>query len=248
MNLSYQNFDIKARERQIDPMMLARESVQLEILRRLSHSPLKRILCFKGGTALHLIFSMDRYSEDLDFSLTGNASPREIRAALEDILEGEEVTDREVKRSTVVMEVRQKFQPQNFRVKLEVNTDNIVPAELKTLHSEYLPEAFALQTMRLDHLVGQKIRALLQRKKGRDLYDLWFILKTKLPLSIPLISKLTDIPQGEIMDRVRHAISSFDGKKLALDLNPFVRRPLRDWVRKGLKEDVLRLLSLVTTD
>lgn len=243
MNFSDFDFGVMARDKKTAPIHLARECLQLEILRRISASGLKGILCFKGGTALHLIFNMERYSEDLDFSLTTPVPPGKIVSMVKEILEGEEVTDCAVKRKTVMAEIRQQFLPQNFRVKLEINTDNIAPGELKTLYSEYVPTSFNLQIMKLNHMVAQKIRALMQRDKGRDLYDLWFILRTKLPVDISLVSKMAGITQSQVIPRLEKRVGEFTEKKLAFDLNPFVRPAVRGWIGKNLKSDVLQLLK-----
>ena len=242
MNLTGPDIARLAKERKVEPTHLAREFVQLEILRRFSASELRRIACFKGGTALHLVFNMERYSEDLDFSLTFPFSAQRILSMTKDILKTEDITDAVVKRNTVLVEMRQFFRPQNFRVKLEINTDDIVPAELKTMYSEYVPASFDLQIMRTDYLVAQKIRALLERKKGRDLYDFWFILRTKLPLEVPLISELTGLPQLEVIPRLEKHIVRLSEKQITSDLNPFVKPPLRKWIRDGLKKDVIQLL------
>lgn len=243
MKLDGIDFKRLSRDKKIDMLHVAREFVQLEILRRLSESPLKRILCFKGGTALHLVFSMDRYSEDLDFSLTTPDDPKEILSSALQVLKGEEITGKAVKRKTVLIEIRQSFLPQNFRVKLEINTDDIVPGELKVLYSEYVPASFTLQIMRTDYLIAQKIRAFLERGKGRDFYDLWFILKTKLKIDGDLLSQLTQIPRKDLPAVLEERSSKFIEKQLVADLNPFVRVPLRGWIREGLKEDVLLLLK-----
>lgn len=243
MKMEVIDFKQLSRDRKIDPMHLAREFVQLEFLRRLSESPLRKTLCFKGGTALHLVFNMDRYSEDLDFSLTATTSSQKILSEVLNALKGEEITDERIKRKTVLVEIRQHFIPQNFRVKIEINTDNIVPAELKTLYSAHVPASFTLQIMRTDHLISQKIRAFLERGKGRDLYDLWFILKTKLHIDLPLLSQLTHIPEKDILSVIESHIAQFSEKQLVADLNPFVKPPLREWIKTGLKKETLLLLQ-----
>lgn len=243
MKLDDIDFKRHSRDKKIDSLHLAREFVQLEVLRRLSESPSRRTLCFKGGTALHLVFHMDRYSEGLDFSLTTPADPKKILSSVLQVLQGEEITDSAIKRKTVLVEMRQPFIPQNFRVKLEINTDNIVPAELRVLYSEYVPASFTLQIMRTDHLIAQKVRAFLERGKGRDLYDLWFILKTKLHIDLKLLSQLTPIPENNVLAVMESRIAKFSEKQLVSDLNPFVKTSLRKWIGKGLKEETLQLIK-----
>lgn len=247
MDLTRFDFGNLGREKKIDPLHLARECVQLEVLHKLSSSDLRRVLCFKGGTALHMIFNMDRYSEDLDFSLSANFPAEKILSLIKELLKDEDVTDFAIKRKTVLVEMRQSFKPYNFRVKLEINTDNIVPAELKTLYSEFEPASFNLQIMRTDHLIAQKIRAFVQRKKGRDLYDLWFILRTKLPIDIQLVSKLTDMPSNKVYEEIEKRVSDISEKQLASDLNPFINPTRRAWAKKDLKNEVVRLLLALET-
>lgn len=243
MNLSGINIEALSKEKKINVLHLAREFVQLEVLRRLSDSNLRRKLCFKGGTALHLVYNMDRYSEDLDFSLSETSDPKKILEDITDILSDEDIVDAEIKRKTVLFEIRQQFSPQNFRVKIEVNTEDIVPAELKVLYAEMVPASFNLQVMKTDYLVAQKIRALLQRGKGRDVYDLWFILRTKLPIDVSLVSKLTGIAQKDVLGQMEKTIDNLGDKQIALDLNQFVDISRRSWVKDSLRKDTLQLLK-----
>jgi predicted nucleotidyltransferase component of viral defense system len=243
MNLDNLHFDHVARERKTDILHLAREFVQLEILRRISDSELRRVLCFKGGTALHLVFNLDRYSEDLDFSITVKFPPEKILSMLKQILTHEEITDYKIKHKTVIVEIRQRFHPQNFRVKLEINIDDIAPSELKTIFSEYIPASFTLQIMRSDYLVAQKIRALLSRQKGRDLYDLWFILRIKLPIVTSIASGLTGISEKELLPHLEKQIESMNERKIYSDLSPFIISSQRDWARENLKKEAIQLLK-----
>lgn len=242
MDLARYDFTNPSRERKIAPVHLAREYTQLEFLRRISTSPLKQILCFKGGTALHLIFNMERYSEDLDFSLTKTHPPKSVLDLLQKTLSGEEITDAVVKRKTVLVEVREPFSPHTFRIKFEVNTDDVAPGELKTLYSEYAPASFNLQIMRTDYLVAQKIRALMQRDKARDLYDLWFILRTKLPINVRLVAKLLDIHTNNVIDLIEQRITRYSSHQIAMDLSPFVKSSQRSWIKSSLRKDVEQLV------
>ena len=226
-------------------MQLVREYVQLELLRRLSSSMLKRHICFKGGTAFHLIYNMDRYSEDLDFSLSSEISAQEVMNELKSLFKNEDITDSAIKRKTVLLEIRQAFTPQNFRVKLEINTDNIVPTVLKNLFSLYMPHSFNLQVMRADYLVAQKIRALLQRNMGRDIYDLWFILRTRLSIDFELVGQLVNLPTEHVREAVIKKVGSWKEKNIANDLNPFIDMSRREWIKTSLKSETLELLMTI---
>ncbi|MFH0799158.1 MAG: nucleotidyl transferase AbiEii/AbiGii toxin family protein [Pseudomonadota bacterium] len=132
---------------------------------------------------------------------------------------------------------------QNFHIKLEINTEDVVPSELKVLYSELAPASFHLQVMRVDYLVAQKIRALMQRGKGRDLLDLWFILKTGLPVKRGLVSELTGVKEGDLMGEIESRVSKLAEKDIAADMNPFIRPALRNWAKKDMKKDILQMLK-----
>jgi len=239
MDLSNFDFRTLGKEKQIDPMQLAREFVQLEFLKRIAASSLKECLSFKGGTAMHLVYNLDRYSEDLDFSLSSEVSSRTILSRLKKILSGEDITDAAIKRRTVLVEVRQPFRPQNFRVKFEVNTNNVVPSELKSLFSEYRPESFNLQIMRQDYLVAQKTRAFIERDMARDLYDLWFILRTRMSIDFSLLAGWLGVDNDSVKRQIEEKIKSWSPKEIVNDLNPFIKSSRRAWIKASLKQEVL---------
>jgi predicted nucleotidyltransferase component of viral defense system len=51
--------------------------------------------------------------------------------------------------------------------------------EVVTIASDYIP-SFTVVALVREQLVAEKIQALLTRKKARDLYDLYFILRANL--------------------------------------------------------------------
>lgn len=153
-----------------------------------SHSFLKRALVFRGGTALHKLFSpkQERYSEDLDFVQKEAGPIGDILKALHDVLDPWLGTPRWKQtqgRVTLYYRYDSEVAPsQKMRVKVEINSRE---------HFSYLPLTTALFRVKnrwfegqahvfvyaLEELLGTKMRALYQRKKGRDLFDLMVILE-----------------------------------------------------------------------
>ncbi len=77
----------------------------------------------------------------------------------------------------------------NMRIKVEVNTFERAPARPPirmphTVSSPWFTGPAEVQTFDLAEMVATKIRALFQRSKGRDLYDLWLAM-TSLGLRPP---------------------------------------------------------------
>ena len=69
-----------------------------------------------------------------------------------------------------------------MRIKVEINTFERSPAEptvtkeLK-VDSPWFSDGAVVPTFSLEELTATKIRALFQRKKGRDLFDLWLAVE-----------------------------------------------------------------------
>jgi predicted nucleotidyltransferase component of viral defense system len=65
-----------------------------------------------------------------------------------------------------------------IRLKIEINTRehfNVFGLQERAfqVESRWFSGSASIQTYQLDELMGTKLRALYQRKKGRDLFDLW---------------------------------------------------------------------------
>jgi predicted nucleotidyltransferase component of viral defense system len=140
-------------------------------------------LAFRGGTALHKLHFAEpsRYSEDLDLVQVeaGPIGPvlGEVRAALDSWL-GEPSWRQSADSVKLLYRFHTTSLPaQRMRVKIEINTREHfscrglrrLPYSVTTLWHE---ASVDVTTYALEELLGTKLRALYQRKKGRDLYDL----------------------------------------------------------------------------
>lgn len=149
-----------------------------------NHPLLGDELAFRGGTSLHKLHVDQpwRYSNDLDYARTTNGPIKEIMAALRQTMQtvGLEEASYGIKDDIVTM----KFDAAptrglgGLRVKVEINTRETVPYfELVslpyTIDNVWFSGRADVLTFRLEELLGTKLRALYQRRKGRDLFDLW---------------------------------------------------------------------------
>lgn len=154
-----------------------------------SRPDLSKGLAFRGGTALHKLHfdSPGRYSEDLDF-VQVDAGPigpllDELRAVLDSWL-GEPRRKQNSDSVKLLYQFETTSLPiERMRLKIEINTREhfsvlgLVSTPLHVLNPWYESKA-AITSFRLEELLATKLRALYQRKKGRDLYDLWLALDT----------------------------------------------------------------------
>lgn len=146
-------------------------------------------LVFRGGTALNKLFLKppSRYSEDIDF-VQKNADPigqtiDSIRAALKPWLGDPKwkITHRSAK-------LIYKYESINklpAKLKIEINTtEHFQVHPLRTeefnVDSDWWSGNAKISTFEIDELMATKLRALYQRRKGRDLFDLWYVTKNEL--------------------------------------------------------------------
>jgi predicted nucleotidyltransferase component of viral defense system len=141
-------------------------------------------LAFRGGTALHkLVLSpASRYSEDLDLV---QADPGPIGPLLDVIRRrldpwlGAPTRDQAEATATLMYRFMSEIPPvRPLRLKVEINTREHVAVH-GHVHRPFVVESrwftgqAQIRTFLVDELLATKLRALYQRRRGRDLFDLW---------------------------------------------------------------------------
>jgi predicted nucleotidyltransferase component of viral defense system len=150
-----------------------------------SSTLISETLAFRGGTALHKLFikSPYRFSEDLDFVQikAGDIGEvlTEIRKIVKSIIPGNPKFKKS-KNTTSLIYFYTAENPPNpkMKIKIEINTREHFAIEgVKKINLECRSDWFTgsadVVTFSKEELLATKLRALYQRRKGRDLYDLW---------------------------------------------------------------------------
>jgi predicted nucleotidyltransferase component of viral defense system len=150
-------------------------------------------LAFRGGTALHKLFlePQPRYSEDIDLVQISadsfGSSIDKIRKLLSFL--GEPKIKQKDRNTTMIFNFESEIQPvQVLKLKVETNCrEHFSVFNLKEkifkVNSPWFNGECNITTYEIEELLGTKLWALYQRKKGRDLYDLFKALKTNDSLS-----------------------------------------------------------------
>lgn len=149
---------------------------------------LRENLAFRGGTALHKLFlsPQPRYSEDIDLVQVKAGPIKETYDHIRDALAflGEPKVKQKLNNNTLIFRLMSDTLPQlPMRLKVEINCKehfNVLPMQsvpFKVDNKWFCGECNIL-TYQLDELIGTKLRALYQRRKGRDLFDLYKALTT----------------------------------------------------------------------
>lgn len=140
-------------------------------------------LAFRGGTALHKLYlhPQPRYSEDIDLVQIKSEPIKKTIDVLRERLKflGTPIVKQKQNNNTIVFRFESEIEPK-YRLKLKVETNcrehfSELGWEKKvfSVKSGWYSGSCKLTTYKLEELLGTKLRALYQRRKGRDLYDLY---------------------------------------------------------------------------
>jgi predicted nucleotidyltransferase component of viral defense system len=171
------------------------QQVQIEqdlVLSRLiveiaQHELLGGELTFRGGTCLHKLHlpKQLRYSEDLDYVRRTHSGIKPYLTALREVAGGAGLVEHGTARSGQMVHIVFDAQATNalgrIRVKIETNiaeTESFLPRITRpyAVDSRWWSGQADVSTFHIEELMATKLRALYQRRKGRDLFDLWHVL------------------------------------------------------------------------
>ena len=225
-------------------------------------------LAFHGGTCLRFLFSLPRYSEDLDFTLENRDSGYDLRALLKSVRselsrEGYKV-DLRLREHRTVHSAHVRFPGLPYELRLSPHRTETLSVRIEV---DSRPPSGATttvtlvrrhETLRLFHhdrgsLLAGKLHAVLQRPytKGRDLYDLiWYLSDPEWPApNLTLLNAALrqtdwrgeDLTPESWRRSAAERLEVLDWARAVADVRPFLER-MAD-VELVSKENALRLLS-----
>ena len=195
-------------------------------------------LAFRGGTAFHKLYfnPARRYSEDIDLVQIIPGPIGGLLDRLQEILNtflGKPRRNQKESSVTLTYRVDSEGPPVvPLRLKVEINTREHFTVygfhkrPFRVL-SRWFTGVCGVTTFEIEELLATKVRALYQRRKGRDLFDLWFGLK----VGKADVTKVVKIFK-EYMRAEGHRITAGDYEK---NLEAKMRHP-------GFVEDVTPIL------
>lgn len=170
---------------------IVREYFQHVFLSELYKLPETEKILFKGGTALRMVYGSPRFSEDLDFSVF-KVEQHDLKKFVEDLFVKVLL---EIERVGIRVEIGEKstettggyfgtatlmlldFQPVGVEINVSSRNGRGINGEVDSIANDFVP-TYTLIHLPQDELVEEKIfGALRERKKPRDFYDLYFIMR-----------------------------------------------------------------------
>lgn len=215
---------------------------------------------FYGGTCLRIFYRLERFSEDMDFSLLQHDEHFTLEDYFEPITAEFKALGREV-----VIHKKEKKQPTNiesaflkddtavynlqFRteqgVKIKIEVDVNPPTGFNTEHKLLLlPFSFMTRCYALPDLYAGKMHALLFRNwktrvKGRDWYDFEWYVRNNVPLNFNHFCERTY--QFGSLKRSELTIETFKQllkEKIAITSIEMVKGDLRPFIRNQSEMDI----------
>lgn len=179
---------------------------------------LRTMLRFRGGTALNKIHFPEpyRYSEDIDLVRTTKGPIKPIIFRMRRLLEPWLGTA-DYKKSRLCPGLLYDLSVLNdagigMRLKIEINFHEIVahdhPIELPyRMDHSWFSGSVSIPTLSIEEVLASKLRALLQRNKGRDLLDLDHALHTVSDLNVPRLLEMFEIHCGKYGKKISRAMA-----------------------------------------
>lgn len=162
---------------------------------------LKNELVFKGGTALQKAHGLNRFSEDLDFTLNMEMNLDELIGKIKKDIENFGFkAEYKVLSSKISKCYRLRIKGPlydgtersiaSLRIEISLRKDIFLEPDAKEIIPAYADlQPYIVLIMNAEEILAEKIRAIFQREKARDVYDLWILLKKGIKINYALVEK-----------------------------------------------------------
>ena len=210
---------------------------------------------FYGGTCLHFFYGLQRFSEDMDFSLLQVDENFSLESYFDPLIAefkalGKEITINK-KAKTTQTNVESAFLKENTaiynlqfttekQIKIKIEVDTKPPPDFSTEHKLLLlPFSFMARCYSLSDLYAGKMSAFLfrnwrNRVKGRDWYDFEWYVRNNITLNFDHFKRraeqinglnVKEFTQNDFKKLLKERIEKTDITSVKNDVRPFLKNP-----------------------
>jgi predicted nucleotidyltransferase component of viral defense system len=234
------------------------------IVEMFQQKEVKNSLAFRGGTALYKLNDMPpaRYSEDIDLVQLESEPIGEVLNAMRKVLDPWLGTPKWVQKDARVV-LKYKFESEDLppipmRLKIEINSrEHFTVYGVKdrefSVDSRWFKGSAMVKTYQREELLGTKLRALYQRRKSRDLFDLWITSQRTSIDPVRVVECFYKYIEHDAIDISRAQFEENFRRKLTdpifgEDIEPLLAAGI-DWKRDAAEKYVLEeILPLMKGD
>ena len=205
-----------------------------------SDALLSSVLAFKGGTATMFFYNLPRFSTDLDFNLLAPEKEAEVYERIRKIvLKYGKIHDEAIKHYGIIIVLD--YGIGERKLKIEISN------RLYDNHYEirnYL--GLQMRIMVKEDMFAHKLCALLDRTEitSRDVFDCWFFLKERTSVNKGIVESRMGMPIEEYLDKCIAGVQDISEKSLISGLGDLTEGEMKIFVRHGLKDELIALLTL----
>ncbi len=201
---------------------------------------LRKMLGFKGGTALYLFYNLPRLSVDLDFNLLEEKNKDKVFSRVKKILKNfGDLEEAAEKRFTLFFLLSYKRGMR--KIKIEISKR---PSADSYEVKQYL--GIPILVMKKENMAAGKLSALLTRKKfaARDLFDLWYILNQDWEIDEHSLKNHTHLSLKDALNKAIKKIESINKKQLLQGVGELIEEKQKNWIKDKLKDELIFLIKL----
>lgn len=198
------------------------------------------VLGFKGGTAAHLLYSLPRFSVDLDFDLL---DPKKEDCVFEKI-------EKIISKYGRVKESHKKHHTLFFVLSYAEKENNIkVEIRRKNLGSRYEVKnhlGIPVKVMVRPDMFANKIVAMSERleKTNRDIFDIWFFLENDWPINTEIIEKRTGLSPADFIKKCIKRLEAKSNRSILSGIGELLDEKQKIFAKTKMKDEVIFLLKL----
>lgn len=184
--------------------------------------------------------NLPRFSTDLDFNLLDPEKEAEVHDRVQKIvLKYSKIHDEAIKYYGIIIVLD--YGIGERKLKIEISN------RLYDNHYEirnYL--GLQMRVMVKEDMFANKLCALLDRTEitSRDVFDCWFFLKERTSINKEIVESRMRMPIEEYLDKCIASVQDISEKSLISGLGELTEGEMKNFVRHGLKDELISLLTM----
>jgi len=212
--------------------LIQQEIFEIEVLAWLKNKGFLRNMIFGEGTMLRLCYDLKRYSVDLDLWTYRVDKTDQFFINLKDSLKIDyDLTDVQNKYYTLLFEIKKTPYPRKLKIEIRKETEEMDFQEI-IAYSPYANQQVLLKSFTLEQMMKNKIKALLERKEIRDVFDIEFLSRKGIDISA----------NYEELKKIKEIIKGFKKRDYYVTLGSLLDDDTREYYKK---DKFTYLLSII---
>ena len=171
------------------------EAFEIEVLDKMNSARVLEPLVFGGGTMLRLCHDLNRYSVDVDFWFIKPTPQKKYFDTIKKAFEKDYyITDAKIKHYTLLFELRSARYPKRLKIEIRREMKNVDFQKIIAF-SQSSTRQVLVNAHTLEQTMENKIQAFLARGEIRDCFDIEFLIRRGIDLSVGSVREVRKLQQ-----------------------------------------------------